>query len=76
MTINRHLQRFLDALGTQDQCSFDRFQRALQQSKYTGYIGMHTFNGKIQQIDIGTPVRLAIVEAADPAAAPVSPPAP
>lgn len=43
--------------------SQDQFEAALLEARYTGPVVQHWFNGKLQRVDLGSPVQLSIVEA-------------
>jgi hypothetical protein len=58
------LRRLLDQLGPADQLDFPRFLAAIYRVSYTGSITLHCLNGIPQQIDLGSPIRLSIVDAA------------
>lgn len=59
------LQKLLDALGPAEQLSFMRIAEALYQTKFTGSTEIHWFNGVPKQLNLGAPVKLAIVEGFD-----------
>ena len=56
------LQRFLATLGEDGSLHFLRFVEAIYEARYTGSYTVHNFNGVPQQIDIGAPIRLSIIE--------------
>lgn len=64
-TLSPALQRLISCLGAGREITAGTFQEALTRSKYTGFIGLHCINGRVQQIDLGAPIRYTIVEALD-----------
>ena len=62
MTLAPTLQRLLEQLGPAEQMSFPKLLEAIHAVKFTGPITLHCFQGTPQQVDIGAPIRLSIVE--------------
>lgn len=65
MTFDPKLQKLLASLPPPEQMSFLRLADALSQAKFTGSTTVHWLNGVPKQLDLGSPVRLSIVEGVD-----------
>lgn len=65
MTLTPALQKLMEQLGPAEQMSFPRLLQAIYAVKFTGPITLHCRNGEPQQVDIGAPIRLSIVEGLD-----------
>jgi hypothetical protein len=65
MTIAPALEKLLTQLPPADQLQFQSLLEAVFTTKYTGFIGLHCFNGIPKQVDLGSPIRLSIVEGLD-----------
>lgn len=72
MTTPPALQKLLDRLGPTDQLDFVRLAEVIYESRFTGPTTIHWRNGVPQQIDLGPPIRLSIVQGLDSAAKPDS----
>ena len=65
MTIHPAVESLLTALGPPKDMSFPKLLEALHTVGYTGPIVLHCRNGVPQQVDVGAPIRLCIVEGLD-----------
>ena len=55
----------LAALPPTDQLTFAALAEAIHSTRFTGATVIHWQNGRPRQIDLGSPVRLSIVEGLD-----------
>lgn len=63
MVMSDTLKALLSKLDPAKGVDFQGLQCALFDSRYTGTITIHLRNGKPQQVDLGAPIRLSIIEA-------------
>lgn len=69
MSPSPQLQKLLSLLeDPREGMNFMRLLEAIHAVRYTGPITLHCFNGTPQQVDLGAPIRLSIVEGRPPAA--------
>ena len=61
------LQRLLAHLEMGEGINFARLQDAIYHTKFTGPVVLHCYEGVPQQVDLGSPIRLSIVEGVDTA---------
>lgn len=62
MTLSPALQALLARLPASDRLDFAGLLCALDAERYTGPVTLHLLNGRPQQVDLGAPVRLSIVQ--------------
>jgi hypothetical protein len=56
------LQELLAQLPQSDRLQFESLLEAVYKVRYTGSLTIHLRNGVPQQVDLGAPIRLSIVE--------------
>lgn len=66
MVLSPTLQALLDRLDPSQRIDFANLAEAIYAARYTGTTLIHWRNGKPQQVDLGAPIRLSIVEGQQP----------
>ena len=62
MTLAPKLEELLAQLPPSDQLQFQSLLEAIYKVRFTGQLTIHVRNGLPQQVDLGAPIRLSIVE--------------
>jgi hypothetical protein len=67
VTVSPSLQKLIDALPEPERLTFFALAETIYRVRYTGYTGIQWLNGIPKQLDLGSPVKLSIVEGISPA---------